>query len=116
MMRRAYTVKPKVCCPKCGNPVRTIRQDRYGVCHKCKDLFEIPEAAAQIEAEAELHSCIFDGMHYRCASCGGISADNNGWCSRCGISWRSMQYDPGIDLNTIPDYGEYVCKEDKDVR
>lgn len=48
--RRSYRLR-SVSCPKCGQPVRVIRHDRYGVCLKCHEIFDVPELAAELYAE-----------------------------------------------------------------
>lgn len=48
--RRNYKLRD-VACHKCGKPVRVIRHDRYGVCLKCHELFDVPELSAEIYAE-----------------------------------------------------------------
>lgn len=54
--RHSYSTRRRVVCPKCGNPVKTIRADRFGICRACFEVFEIPEAAAEHEAEAAARS------------------------------------------------------------
>ena len=55
-VRKAYSTRRRVLCPKCGKPVKTIRADRFGICRACIEVFEILEAAAEHEAEAAARS------------------------------------------------------------
>ena len=52
--RRNYKLRD-VACPKCGKPVRIIRHDRYGVCLKCHNIFDVPDLSAEIIADACAH-------------------------------------------------------------
>lgn len=52
--RHSYSTRRRVVCPKCGKPAKTIRKGFFGICRKCNEVWEIPEAAAQYEAELEV--------------------------------------------------------------
>lgn len=50
-VRKAYSTRRRVLCQKCGKPAKTIRKGFFGICRKCNEVWEIPEAAAEFEAD-----------------------------------------------------------------
>lgn len=55
-VRKAYSTRRRVLCPRCGKPAKTIRKGFFGICRKCNEIWEIPEAAAEHAAEAAARS------------------------------------------------------------
>lgn len=53
-VRKAYSTRRRVFCPKCGKPAKTIRKGFFGICRKCNEVWEIPEAAAEFAAYLEV--------------------------------------------------------------